>query len=155
MRIPGGIRVRIALALVGIVTAALGAAYLIVIPSLEQRLVDARLDQLEQAAAPLARDLPANQFRWQRTVDSWALETNARVVAYSVLTRNPPSTAVGADSQRGRSRDVANDDVVLDAVESGEQRRGRVMKGGGDFAEVAVPLEWGAACCSGRRSRTR
>jgi signal transduction histidine kinase len=145
MRIPGGIRVRIALALVAIVTAALGAAYLIVIPSLEQRLVDARLDQLQQSAAPLARDLPANQFRWQRTVDSWALETNARVVAYSVLTRNPPSTAVGADSQRGRSRDVENDDVVLDAVESGELRRGRVMKGGGDFAEVAVPLEWGAA----------
>jgi hypothetical protein len=81
MRIPGGIRVRIALALVAIVTAALGAAYLIVIPSLEQRLVDARLDQLQQSAAPLARDLPANQFRWQRTVDSWALEANARVVA--------------------------------------------------------------------------
>jgi signal transduction histidine kinase len=144
MRIPGGIRVRIALALVGIVTAALGAAYLIVIPSLEQRLVDARLDQLEGAAAPLARNLPTNQFRWQRTVDSWALQTNARVVAYSVLTRNPPHATVAADSQRGRSVDVENDDVVLDALESGELRRGRVVKGGGDFAEVAVPLEWGA-----------
>ena len=144
MRIPGGIRVRIALALVGIVTAALGAAYLIVIPSLEQRLVHARLDQLEDGAAPLANELPANQFRWQRTVDSWALQTNSRVVAYSVLTRNPPQAAVGADSQRGRSVDVENDDVVLDALESGELQRGRVVKGSGDFAEVAVPLEWGA-----------
>lgn len=143
MRIPGGIRVRIALALVGIVAASLGAAYLIVIPSLEQRLVDARLDQLEESV-PLARELPTNRFRWQTKVDSWALETNARVVAYDVLTRNPPAVTVGADSQRGRSRDVENDDVALDALENGEVRRGRVVKASGDFAEVAVPLEWGA-----------
>lgn len=144
MRIPGGIRVRIALALVAIVAAALGAAYLIVIPSLEQRLVDARLDELEQASAPLAKELPTNRFEWQRTVDSWALETNARVVAYDVLTRNPPAVTVGADSQRSGSADVANDDVALDALESGETRRGRVVQRSGDFAEVAVPLEWGA-----------
>ena len=42
MRIPGGIRVRIALALVAIVAVALGAAYLIVVPSLEHRLAEAR-----------------------------------------------------------------------------------------------------------------
>ena len=45
--LPGGIRVRIVLVLVGIVAGALGAAYMIVVPSLERRLVDARLDQLE------------------------------------------------------------------------------------------------------------
>ena len=144
MRIPGGIRVRIALALVGIVAASLGAAYLIVIPSLEQRLVDARLDQLEDASAPLAPKLPANRFRWPATVDSWALETNARVVAYDVLTRNPPAVTVGADSQRRRSGDVANNTTALEALESGELRRGRATEQGGDFAEVAVPLEWGA-----------
>ena len=57
MRIPGGIRVRIALALVAIVGLALAAAYLIVVPSLEQRLVDARLEQLEGQAVPLSDDL--------------------------------------------------------------------------------------------------
>lgn len=144
MRIPGGIRVRIALALVAIVTAALGAAYLIVIPSLEQRLVDARLDELQEVSAPLARELPTNRFNWQEAVDSWALETNARVVAYDVLTRNPPAVTVVADSQRSRSADVETDDVALDALENGETRRGRVLERAGDFAEVAVPLEWGA-----------
>jgi two-component system, OmpR family, sensor kinase len=143
MRIPGGIRVRIALALVGIVGAALGAAYLIVIPSLEQRLVDARLDQLEESSV-LAKDLPTNRFRWPTIVDSWALQTNSRVVAYDVQTRNPPAATIGADSQRRRSRDVENNDTVLDALESGQVRRGRAVERGGDFAEVAVPLEWGA-----------
>ncbi len=144
MRIPGGIRVRIALALVGIVAAALGAAYLIVIPSLEQRLVDARLDQLESVAVPLARTLPTDRFRWQATVDAWAPETTARVVAYDVLTRNPPAVTVGADSQRRRSGDVANNDTALEALESGQIRRGRAITRNGDFAEVAAPLEWGA-----------
>jgi two-component system, OmpR family, sensor kinase len=144
VRIPGGIRVRIALALAGIVGAALGAAYVIVIPSLEQRLVDARLDQLEELAIPLARELPTNRFRWQEIVDGYAVKANARVIAYDVLTRNPPALAVQADSQRGRSRDVQNDDVALDALESGRVDRGRVLAGSTDYAEVAVPLEWGA-----------
>ncbi len=144
MRIPGGIRVRIALALVGIVAAALGAAYLIVIPSLEQRLVDARLDQLESAAAPLAPKLPTNRLRWGATVDAWALETNARVVAYDVLTRNPPQVTVFADSQRRRSGDVANNNTATEALESNELRRGRATQRGRDYAEVAIPLEWGA-----------
>ena len=58
MRLPGGIRIRIALVLMGIVAGALGAAYLIVVPSLERRLVDARLDQLVKLAVPLAKSLP-------------------------------------------------------------------------------------------------
>ena len=62
MRIPGGIRVRIALALAAIVTAALGTAYLIVVPSLERRLVDARLDQLEKLGVPLSQALTEDRF---------------------------------------------------------------------------------------------
>jgi signal transduction histidine kinase len=144
VRIPGGIRVRIALALVGIVGAALGAAYIIVIPSLEQRLVDARLDQLERVAVQVAREFPTNRFRWQEVVDGYAVRTNSRVVAFDVLTRNPPGLTVQADSQRGRSRDVRNDDVAYEALEGGEVRRGRVLAGSTDFAEVAIPFEWGA-----------
>jgi hypothetical protein len=62
MSIPGGIRVRIAIALVAIVAGALGAAYVIVVPSLEQRLVEARLDELEELALPVSGDLPRNHF---------------------------------------------------------------------------------------------
>ena len=46
------------LVLVGIVAGALGTAYMIVVPSLEKRLVDARLNQLEPLATRLTRSLP-------------------------------------------------------------------------------------------------
>ena len=71
MRLPGGIRIRIALVLVGIVAGALGTAYLIVVPSLERRLVDARLDQFEKLAVPLARSLPEDTLLWQDRVEDF------------------------------------------------------------------------------------
>ena len=141
MRIPGGIRVRIALALAGIVAAALGAAYVIVIPSLEQRLVDARLDELEELAVPLADELPTDPFRWNEIVESYALSTNSRVVVFEVLTRNPPALVVKADSQVRRRRDVENAQVAIEALESGTVERGRTVTAGGEWGDVAVPLD--------------
>jgi two-component system OmpR family sensor kinase len=141
MRIPGGIRVRLALTLAGIVAVALGVAYLVVVPSLEQRFVDARLDQLQEVAVPLADEMPEDRVRWPETLDRFATTANARVVAFDVLSRTPPVVAVFADSQRRDSQDVQDDSVALRAVLSGELERGRVSSGGGDYASVALPLE--------------
>ena len=88
MSLPGGIRTRIVLVLVGIVAGALGTAYMIVVPSLERRLVDARLEQLASLGAPLARKLPEDTLLWQDRVESYQVETNARVVAFGVLSKN-------------------------------------------------------------------
>lgn len=140
MRIPGGIRVRIAAALAGIVGIALGTAYLIVVPSLERRLVDARLEHLEAYARRLSGDLPANRFLWPDTVDAFAVAANARVVAFDVLSRTPPALAVVADSRRGSSRDVSEDPVALRALVSGRVERGRAVSDAGDVADTAVPL---------------
>ncbi|MBA2642449.1 MAG: HAMP domain-containing histidine kinase [Actinobacteria bacterium] len=144
MKLPGGIRVRIALALTGIVAAALGAAYVIVVPSLENRLVKARLDQLQELAVPLAARLPTNRFLWPDAVDTFALATDARVVALDVLTRTPPALTVAADSQSGSSGDVAENPIALRALESGKVERGRVQVASADLGDVAVPLDWGA-----------
>ncbi len=141
MRIPGGIRVRIALALAGIVAAALGAAYVIVIPSLEQRLVDARLDELERLAVPLAHDLPSDQFDWFTPVERWALRTNSRVVAFDILTRNPPALSVIADSQGSVSEDADNAPVAISALENGKVERGQTITGTGEWGDVAVPVD--------------
>ncbi len=54
MRLPGGIRTTIAIALLAIVGGALGGAYLMVVPSLERRLVDDRLDELQREALATA-----------------------------------------------------------------------------------------------------
>ncbi len=140
MSLPGGIRIRIVLVLVGIVAGALGTAYMIVVPSLERRLVDARLDQLESLAVPLARSLSEDRLLWQDRVEDFAVATNARVVAFDVLSTKRPALAVVADSRTRNSRDVAEDSVALDALVSGNVERGRVLHGGGDYANLAVPL---------------
>ncbi len=140
MRIPGGIRVRLALGLAAIVAGALGTAYLIVVPSLEKQLVDARLDELEEQAVPLADELPADTLLWNDKVEEFAATANARVVAFSVLGANPPALAVVADSRRGQSsRDIAMNVTARRAAETRGVERGRVVDASGDYAEVGVP----------------
>ena len=143
MSLPGGIRVRIALVLVGIVAGALGAAYLIVVPSLERRLVDARLEQLEDLAVTLAATLPSDELLWQEQVEEFAVATNARVVVLNVLSRERGSLTVAADSQTRGSADLANDPVAIRALTTGDVERGRFRQGDNDYADVAVPLEPG------------
>ena len=63
MSIPGGIRTKLALALLAIVGGALLVAYAIVIPTLRDSLVDAKLDQLESDAGGWAAQLPQS-FLW-------------------------------------------------------------------------------------------
>ncbi len=140
MRLPGGIRARIALVLVGIVAGALGTAYLIVVPSLERRLVDARVAELSEAAVRLSGSLPEDQFRWPDTVERFSVSANARVVAFDVLSRTPPALTVKADSRRGDSADVAEDGIAYRALESGDIERGRVVVDALDYAHVAVPV---------------
>ena len=140
MSLPGGIRIRIVLVLVGIVAGALGTAYMIVVPSLEKRLVDARLDQLEPLATRLARSLSEDRVRWQERVEDFAAATNTRVVAFAVLSTNQPELVVVADSRTTSSRDVAVDRVARASLMSGRVERGRVVKGGDDYGNVAVPI---------------
>ena len=51
-----GIRLRLSLALVLVVAGVLAVVYLIVVPSLEAELVNAKLDQLEEDARTVALD---------------------------------------------------------------------------------------------------
>jgi signal transduction histidine kinase len=141
--LPRGIRIRIAIALAGIVALALGAAYMIVVPSLEQRLIDERLDQLEVRVVPLAHRLTRSQYKWPRAAESLAVASNARVVVFSVLSQTPPALTVAADSRQASSRDVEKNPTALEALMSGKVTRGRVGRRSGDFGDVAVPLDWG------------
>ena len=140
MPLPGGIRIRIVLVLVGIVAGALGTAYMIVVPSLERRLVDARLDQLERRGVPLARSLSDDTLEWQERIETYAVATNARVVVFGVLSKKQAALAVIADSRTRSSRDVAQDPVARAVLASGKVERGRVSHSEGDYANVAVPV---------------
>ena len=113
---------------------------MIVVPSLERRLVDARLEQLSSLGVPLARKLPEDTLLWQDRVESYQVETNARVVAFGVLSKNRQALSVVADSRTKSSRDVQNDPVALAALASGDLEQKWVVVAGVDYAEVAVPV---------------
>ena len=138
MNLPGGIRTKLALALLAIVGGALVVSYAIVIPTLRDSLIDAKLDQLQADAAEWADRLPQS-FLWGTYVQDVSYELDARVVVYYVLAQEPATLSVAEDS-REAARDVADDPVAERATESSRVTRGTVARGGHRYAEVAFPL---------------
>jgi len=140
-RFPGGIRTSLTIALLLIVGGALGTAYLMVVPSLERRLVDDRLDELQRDGIELAgvyatRDF-SQPFALDNFVATFALVYNARTVVYQVF--GPSSLRPLADSGvTGRS--VVDDSIALETARTTSIGRGRIDRGGRPYAEVAVPL---------------
>src|SRR5262249_6624714 len=63
---------RLSLALVGVVALALGLVYLIVVPSLRERLIATKLAQLRAAVQPISKDVTNTQFDWQDQLQTWS-----------------------------------------------------------------------------------
>jgi signal transduction histidine kinase len=133
-----GIRLRLALALFVVVAGSLGVVYLIVVPSLEAELVNAKLDQLEEDAKTVARNYATQVGSEQEFSERTASVFQARVVIYSILQNQP---FVFGDSNTSASLDVARDPVAGRATRSRVLERGTVDRRGRRFAEVAIPLE--------------
>jgi signal transduction histidine kinase len=132
---------KLTLALAGLLTGALAIVYLAVIPSLEDRLVEGRLDQLEQAAPLVIGNINSDEgpIRLDVILATDSQNLGARLVVFEYLTRSPVSLrAVGDSRQLGVS--VTSDPVAQRAAESGNIERGIVERGGTQFAEVAVPF---------------
>jgi len=131
---------KLALVLFGVVVGALGIVYLMVVPRLEARFVDAKIRELEQerdgAVLAVRRQLGTNGFELTDTVEEIGIELNARVVVYQA------SALVFADSSPTGS-DVRGDPVVALAAQRGTPVSGRVERDGRSYAEVAAPLGGG------------
>jgi hypothetical protein len=144
MNLPGGIRLKLALALTAIVGGALLAAYAIVVPSLERRLVDAKLDQEQSDAETLAmtysRNLDAiSGIDLDNFVDSSAFVSNSRVVVFGAI-GSPVRLIVRADSSAVGTDEITHDPVAAAAAQDGAIRRAKVTHAGRAYAEVAIPL---------------
>ena len=145
MRIPGGIRVKLALALLAIVGGALLTAYAIVVPSLARRLVAAKLDQQESDARALAvlyasREAQ-NKLRLDDFVDGAGFVSNSRVVVFAV--EGPPEAQVLrslADSSAVGGAEIEKDSTALAVAKAVMTVRARARHEGLEYAEVAVPL---------------
>jgi signal transduction histidine kinase len=136
---------RLSLALLLVVAIALGVVYLAVVPSLESRLVNARISQLEATThrlGPQARNEPI----LQDFVEQASQDTGARVVVFQT-TGVPGGEVVGdpiAESNQGQSsQDLSNDPIATQAANTASLQHGIVKQGDDRWAEAAVPFSSG------------
>ena len=131
---------RLSVALLGVVALVLGLVYLIVVPSLKSRLVDARLNDLAHAKKALVAEYQ------QRPNDpdffsNAAASTNARVVLLSVVSQSPTLVTPIQSSLPGRSANAyTNDPIASLSARTSQLERGTVSRSDGQFAEVAIPM---------------
>jgi len=145
MTIPGGIRVKLSLALLVIVGSALFAAYAIIVPSLERRLVDAKLDQQQSDAETLAAQyatlVAQNLVQVGDFVGGADFISNSRVVLFGVGGSPSRRTLLSlADSSAVGGSEMESDPTALESARTVRTVRARVRHEGREYAEVAVPL---------------
>jgi signal transduction histidine kinase len=128
---------RLSLALLLVVAMALGIVYLVVIPSLEDRLVASKLSELAGAAPSVARQYDAHPYD-PNVLDNAAASTNARVIVLLPLTDD--TLVVSDNSPPGlETKAFESDPIAVRANTSGSLQRGTVTHGGERFAEAAAP----------------
>jgi signal transduction histidine kinase len=138
-RLFSGVGARLGLALLVVLAGALALVYVIVVPSLESRLVNGRVSALERAAPEIARELPGNRVRWLDFLEAESASSNARVVVYDTI--GPPTVLVVAgDSQGFSSSDIEHDPLALKTAETRAAAQGTVTRGEERYAEAAVAV---------------
>jgi signal transduction histidine kinase len=132
---------QLSLALLVIVAAGLAFVYLIVVPSLEGRLVDGKLDQLAGAAPTIAQQNRTTTFS-QNVLEGAEASTNARVLVLQELNRGVLGVIADSGGETGSSP-YENDPVAADSLRTTSLTRGTTEHEGERFAEVATPVEPG------------
>lgn len=130
---------RLSLTLLLVIAGALGIVYLIVVPSLERRLVEAKLRQLEKAAPVVTQRLEASvRLQWDVVAEEQARAFNGRVVLYEVSRRG--STDLRSVASGGGEPLDERDPVAQRSARTLSPERGTVTRGGERFAEAARPF---------------
>ena len=131
---------RLSLALLVAVAGSLAIVYLVVAPSLESRLIDAKLSALGRSAPTLAGQYRKSPYN-PDFFDNAAGTSNARVVLFKPLSLTPLALSVVGDSRGGaNSSDVQSDPVALRTSAFLKASDGTVTRDGERFAEAAVPV---------------
>jgi signal transduction histidine kinase len=133
---------RLSFALVAVVALALGLVYMIVVPSLRQRLIDTKLNQLRNAMPLIVAQVSSTElYDFTDEVDVWSGRADARVVIY---TNSGPGSAAPkvslstfADSNTNSSVDVTPDPVAQRAANNMTEVSATVHRGDDEYAEVA------------------
>lgn len=130
---------RLALALLAVVAGVLAFVYLIVVPSLEHRLIDSRKAQAASVAERVAAQLPSETPG--DIAAGFASATNTRVTIFEIFNRAPLSLRDIADEGGGGAvGGIDEDPVARSAAETLTPKRDVVTRGGGRYAEAARPV---------------
>ena len=135
--------VKVGLMLFVVVAGALAIVYAAVVPQLESRVVDAKLQELRSSAASVARtvgDQPAVSVQ-QFAVETLGESLDVRIVLLAPLTED--QLVVLADSRNIQSGGFSQNAFALRTMETRMASSGRSSREGGDYAEAAYPLEDG------------
>jgi signal transduction histidine kinase len=131
---------RLSLALLAVVAIVLAVVYVVVVPSLQNRLIGARLNDLSRAARELKYNPNDPDF-----FTNAAASSNARVLLMEILSQSPTTAVPTQYSLPGQSAKAFTDDsIALAAARTGRLARGTVRRGDDRFAEVAVPVAGGS-----------
>ena len=136
---------RLSLALLVLVAGALAVVYLIVVPSLEDRLIDARRSHVERVADQVRGAWRFNPPQTQEDMDelvlSYASATNTRVTIFETLNDAQLSLNVlGDGGAGGRVEDVADDPLARDVARTFSGGSRVVQQGDREYAEAALPV---------------
>ena len=133
---------RLSVALLFVVACVLAFVYLVVVPSLRDRLVGSR----ERQTARVANQVAGQWKRQQAPVPSFLAETysaatNTCVTIFTVSNRSPlllvDIAEAGCGGQGGG--DITDDPVAKAAAQTLDSTRGVVTRNGRKYAEAAVP----------------
>jgi signal transduction histidine kinase len=137
-----GLSVKAGLVLFAVVAGALAIVYLTVVPQLESRLVDAKMNELRQAAPLVARQVRDADFVGRQTV----VRAQGEKLGYSIVvleSLNSDQLRNVADSRDTPLADYSADPLALDALRTQRAASGRAEHEGDQYAEVAVPAGQG------------
>jgi signal transduction histidine kinase len=135
--------VKVGLMLFVVVAGALAIVYAAVVPQLESRVVDAKVEELRRSAPTVARtigDQPAVSVQ-QVAAETLGESLDVRIVLLAPLTDG--QLVIWADSRRIETGDLSQNALALRTMETRRAASGRTSREGGDFAEAAYPLEDG------------
>jgi signal transduction histidine kinase len=133
---------RLSLALLLVVAGSLALVYLVVIPSLQSRLIDSKIGQLRKSVPGLLVNVYPYDTHTTLFAGDASEIVSARVVVYSTLPNASTFTITVQQDSRGLgpSSDVATDPIAFRSASSGDEETGTIERGGSRYAELAFAL---------------
>jgi signal transduction histidine kinase len=132
---------RLGLALAVVVAAALALVDLIVVPSLQHKLIHAKIAQLRDAAPGIASQYEAATIDPDPALQAASESASARISVFGAF--DPKTLYTIADTNLRSSTDLTNDPVAERANATGLEVSGTVHREDRLYAEVARPLPGG------------